>query len=74
MCGGIDGNPKPVRAAMKKPSMEDYVQNFKIGFKRVVNETMDCSDTEYMKPNADKKPRLRGLGISMHMSMVNMRG
>jgi hypothetical protein len=73
MCGGVDGSPKPARVAMKKPSMEDHLRNFRMGLKRVVSETMDFSDTEYMKPNADKKSRLRGLGISTHMPMVNMR-
>ena len=73
MCGGMDGVIRPARLAMKKPSMEEYLKTFKMGLKRVSRETMDASDSEHMQPSGDKRARLRGLGISSHMAMVNMR-
>ena len=35
--------------------------------------TMDSEEQNHFKPNAEKKPRLRGWGIDTHMAMTNIR-
>ena len=40
MCGGTDRDLKPKRAAMRKPSKEKYLRNFKMGLKQVIKDTM----------------------------------
>ena len=69
--GGKDGIDEPERKAMRRASMKEQVQHFKANVKKVVEMTMNYEDKERFKPNAMKKPRLKGCGIDFYMAMAN---
>ncbi len=69
--GGKEGIEEPARKAMKKASMREQIHHFKTTVKEIARKTMRHEDREHMKPNAEKKARLRGCGIDSYMAMVN---
>ena len=73
LCGGEDGIKQPERRSATHASMRAQVKTFKNGVKEVVKMTVDSEEQNHFKPNAEKKPRLRGLGIDTHMAMINIR-
>ena len=73
MCRGEDGFSNTNNAALKGPSMEDHTRRFKRATKEIIDKTMKQDDAKHMKPNLNKKSRLRGLGIRTHMPMLNLR-
>ena len=53
--------------------MKAHINQCRSCVREVVSMTADCKDKYLLKPNLNKKARLRGMGIDTHMAMTNFK-